>query len=154
MLIDLSPRTDDRSRYCTNSGSVPSKFLYYRTFKSFKDFGRSNTQNLCTLQVFHSFSRKCKSQFLQSCPKHFIRFLCKCISKSNQRKLANHKKTSRGKVSRRSLVNIAKKNNLEAKKKRSIVRNGIATNSSHLHLPSIIICLDMEKYCSRPSFYV
>ena len=25
LLIDLSPRTDDRLRYCTNSGSVPSK---------------------------------------------------------------------------------------------------------------------------------
>ena len=25
LLIDLSPRTDDRLRYCTNSGSFPSK---------------------------------------------------------------------------------------------------------------------------------
>ena len=40
LLIDLSPRTDDRLRYCTNSGSVPSKCLYSRTFKAFKDFGR------------------------------------------------------------------------------------------------------------------
>ena len=46
-------------------------------------------------------------------------------SKPAQRKLANHKKTSRGKVSRRNLVTIAKKNNLEAKKKRSVVRKGL-----------------------------
>ena len=26
MVIDLSPRTDDRLPYCTNSGSVPSNF--------------------------------------------------------------------------------------------------------------------------------
>ena len=26
LLIELSPRTYDRLRYCTNSGSVPSKF--------------------------------------------------------------------------------------------------------------------------------
>ena len=26
LLIDLSPRTDDRLRYCTNTGSIPSKF--------------------------------------------------------------------------------------------------------------------------------
>ena len=26
LLIDLSPRTDDRLRYCTNNGSLPSKF--------------------------------------------------------------------------------------------------------------------------------
>ena len=43
-------------------------------------------------------------------------------SKSAQRKLANFKKTSRGNVSRQSLVTIAKKNNLEAKKKRSVVK--------------------------------
>ena len=40
LLIDLSPRTDDRLRYCTNSGSVLSKILYSRTFKAFKVFGR------------------------------------------------------------------------------------------------------------------
>ena len=45
-------------------------------------------------------------------------------------KPANHEKTSRGKVSRRRLATITKKNNLEAKKKRSIVKKMIATNSS------------------------
>ena len=40
LLSDLSPWTDDRLGYCTNSGSVPSKFFYSRTFKAFKDFGR------------------------------------------------------------------------------------------------------------------
>ena len=38
-----------------------------------------NTQNRSTLQVFQLLSRKCKSHFLQSCPKEFIRFLCECI---------------------------------------------------------------------------
>ena len=38
-----------------------------------------NTQNLSTLQVFQSLSRKFKSHLLQSCPKEFIRFLCECI---------------------------------------------------------------------------
>ena len=40
LLIDLWPRREDRLRYCTNSGSVPSSF-FSRTFKAFKDFGRS-----------------------------------------------------------------------------------------------------------------
>ena len=40
LLIDLSQWTDDRLRYCTNSGFFPSKFLYSRTFKAFKDFRR------------------------------------------------------------------------------------------------------------------
>ena len=38
-----------------------------------------NTQNISTLQVFQLLSRKCKSHFLQSGPKEFIRFLCECI---------------------------------------------------------------------------
>ena len=37
-----------------------------------------NTQNFSTLQVFQSLSRKCKSHFLQSYPKDFIRFLREC----------------------------------------------------------------------------
>ena len=89
-----------------------------------------NTQNLSNLRVFQSVSGKCKSHFLQSCPKEFP-FSMRMHNKSTQRKIANHKKTSRGKVSRRSLVTINKKNNLEAKKKRSVVRKTIATNSRH-----------------------
>ena len=39
LLIDLSPRTDDRLSYCTNSGSVPSNFFYSWSVKAFRDFG-------------------------------------------------------------------------------------------------------------------
>ena len=53
--------------------------FYSWSFEAFKDFGMMNTQNLSTLQVFQSLSRKCKSHFLQSYPKEFIRFLCECI---------------------------------------------------------------------------
>ena len=38
-----------------------------------------NTQNFFTLQVFQLLSGKCKSHFLQSCLKEFIRFLCECL---------------------------------------------------------------------------
>ena len=52
-----------------------------------------NTQNLSTLQVFQSFSHKCKSLLLQSCPKEFIRFLCECIVnllKGNLQRIKRH----------------------------------------------------------------
>ena len=58
-------------------------------------------------------------------PKRVYPVSMRMHSKSTRRKLASHKKTSHGKVSRRSLVTIAKKNNLEAKKKRSFVRKGL-----------------------------
>ena len=38
-----------------------------------------NTQNLSTFQVFQLLSRKCKSNFLQSCPKEIIWLLYECI---------------------------------------------------------------------------
>ena len=79
LLIDLSPRTDDRLRYCTNSGSVPSKFYIPERLKHLRTLDDEHTKSLSTLQVFQSLSRKCKSHFLQSCQKKFIRFLCECI---------------------------------------------------------------------------
>ena len=78
LLIDLSPRKDDRLRYCTNTGSIPSKLYIRERLKQSKILDDEHT-NLSTLQVFQSLSRKCKSHFLQSCPKEFIRFLCECI---------------------------------------------------------------------------
>ena len=78
LLVDLSPRTDDRLRYCTNTGSIPQNF-YPGPFETATKFWTTNTQNLSTLQVFQSFSHEGKNLFFQSCPKEFIRFLCKCI---------------------------------------------------------------------------
>ena len=40
LLIDLSPRTDDRLRFCKKQWICSVKFLYSRTFRAFKDFGR------------------------------------------------------------------------------------------------------------------
>ena len=109
---------------------VPSvKFLQSRTFNAFKDFGR------CTHKI--SLPSQCSNRSTASSkvtssvgPKRVHPFSLRMHRKSTQRKLASHKKTSRGKVSRRNLVTITKKNNLEAKKKRSVVRKKITTNSS------------------------
>ena len=78
LLIDLSPRRDDRLRFCANTGSNPSKFHNPDRLKQPENWSM-NTQNVSTLQVFQSISHKCKKVFLQCCPKEFIRFLCECI---------------------------------------------------------------------------
>ena len=36
LLIDLPPRTDDRLRYCTITGSIPSKFYIRERLKQSK----------------------------------------------------------------------------------------------------------------------
>ena len=40
LLIDLSPRTDDRLRYCTNTGSIPSKFFHIEPAERVENFGQ------------------------------------------------------------------------------------------------------------------
>ena len=72
--------TEDRLRYRTNTGSIPSKFYIPDRLKQSKTL-TLNTQNLSTLQVIQSFSHKCINLFLQSCPEEFIPFLCEWIKK-------------------------------------------------------------------------
>ena len=128
LLIDLSPRTDDKLRYCTNSGSVPSKIFIPDRLKHLGTLDDDQTKSLYFLSVPIAFPQRQKPLSSVS-PKRVYPFSIRLHSKSTQRKLASHEKTSRGKVSRRSCVTIAKNNNLEAKKKRSVVRKKIATNS-------------------------
>ena len=130
LLIDLSPRTDDKLHYCTNSGSVLSKIFIPERLRPLRTLDDEHTKSLYSPSVPIALPQMQKS-LSSVLPKSVYPFSMRMHSKSTQRKIANHKKTTRGKVSRRSLVTIAKKNNLEAKKKRSVVRKETATNSRH-----------------------
>ena len=130
LLIELSPRTDDRLRHCTYSCSVPSKIYITECLKPLRTWDDEHTKSLYSTGVPSAFPQKQKS-LSSVLPRKVYPFSMRMHSKSAQRKLANLKKTPRGKVSRRGLVTIAKKNNLEAKKKRSVVRKRIAIKSSH-----------------------
>ena len=46
LLIDLSPRPDDRLRYCTNTGSIPSKFNIPEQLKQSKFLDDEHTKSL------------------------------------------------------------------------------------------------------------
>ena len=129
LLNNLPPRTDDRLRYCTNSGSIPSKTYLPERLKHLRTLDDEHTKFLYSLSVpiaFPQMQRPLSSVLL----KRVYPVSMRMHSKSTQRKLASHRKTSRGKVSRRSLATITKKNNLEARRKRSFVRKRIAINSS------------------------
>ena len=130
LLIDLSPQTDDRLRYCTNSGSVPSKFCLPERLKHLRTLDDEHTKILYSPSVPIAFPQMQKP-LSSVLPKKVYPVSMRMHSKSAQRKLASHKKTSRGKFSRRSLVTIAKKNNLEAVKKCSVVTKKIATIGRH-----------------------
>ena len=64
-------------------------------------------------------------------PKRVYPVSLRMHNKSAQRKPAKHKKTSRGKISRRNVATIDKKNDMEAEKKRSVVRKMTATIDRH-----------------------
>ena len=130
LLIDLSPRTDDRLRYCTNSGSVPTKIYVSDRLKHSRTFDDEHTNFLYSPIIPIAFPQMQKSPS-SVLPIRVYPVFKRMHSKSAQRKLASHEKTSRDKISGQSLVTIAKKNNLEAKMKGSVVRNRIATKSHH-----------------------
>ena len=92
-MIDLSPRTDDHLRYCTNTGSIPSNFYILDRLKQSKTLDNGHTKSLYSPSVPIIFPQKCKNLFLQSCPKEFLRFLCELIInllKGNLQSIRHH----------------------------------------------------------------
>ena len=121
LLIDLSPRTDDRLRYCTNTGSIPSKFYIPDRLKQSKILDDEHTESLYSPSVPIIFPQMQKS-FPSVLPKRVYPVSLRMHKKSAQRKPAKHKKTSRGKISKRGSTIVSKTYNLEAKKRHSGVR--------------------------------
>ena len=88
-----------------------------------------NKENLSTLQVFQSFSRKGETLFLQSYPKSLSGFSAN-VKKSAQKKPAKLEKTWRGQFSKQSSVAVSKNNNLEGKKGRFGIWKIVKTHRS------------------------
>ena len=91
LLIDLSPRTDDRIRYCTNSGSVPSNFFIPERLKHLRTWDDEHTKTLYPPSVPIAFPRMQKS-LSSVLPKRVYPFSMRMHSKSTQRKLASLKR--------------------------------------------------------------
>ena len=107
LLIDLSPRTDDRLRYCTNSGSVPSKFYFPDRLKHLRTLDKEHTKSFYSPSVPILFPQMEKA-FPSVLPKRVYPYSLLMHNKPAQRKLAKHKKTSRGKISERGLTIVSK----------------------------------------------
>ena len=127
LLIDLSPRTDDRLRYCTNTGSVPSKFYIPERLKQSKLLDNEHTKSLYSPSVPIIFPQMQKS-FPSVLPKRVYPVSLRMHNKSAQRKPAKHKKTSRGKISKQGSTIVSETYNLEAKKRYSGVRKRVTAH--------------------------
>ena len=127
LLIDLSPRTDDRLRYCINTGSIPSKFYIPERLKPSKILDNEHTKSLYSPSVPIIFQQTERS-FPSVLPKRVYPVSLRMHNKSAQRKPAKHKKTSRGKISKRGLTIVSKTYNLEAKNRHSSVRKRVTAH--------------------------
>ena len=120
-LIDLSPRTDDRLRYCANTGYIPSKLYIPDQLKQSKVLDDEHTKSLYSPSVpiiFPQMQKSFHSVFLKRAYPVSLRML----KKSAQRKPGNNKKTTRGNISKRGSFILSKTYSLEAKKRHSVVR--------------------------------
>ena len=92
LLIDLSPRTDDRLRYCTNKGSVPSKFYIPDRLKHLRTLDNKRTKSLYSPSVPIAFPQMQKPPYLVM-SKRVNPVSMRMHSKHTQRKIASRKKT-------------------------------------------------------------
>ena len=63
LLIDLSPRRDDRLRYCSNSGSVPSRLYPPECLKQLRTLDNKHTKSLYSPNVPIVFPANAKVTF-------------------------------------------------------------------------------------------
>ena len=126
-LIDLSPRTDDRLRYCTNTGSIPSNIYIPERLKQSKILDDEHTKSLYYPSVPIILPEMQRS-FLSVLPKRVYPVSLRMHNKSAQRKPAKHEKTSGGKISKRGSTIFSKTYNLEAKKRHSSVRKRVTAH--------------------------
>ena len=152
LLIDLSPRTDDRLRYCTNSGSVPSKLYIPERLKQLRTLDDGHTKSLYSPSVPIAFPQMQKP-FLQSCPKEFIRFLCECILNLLKGKLQAIK--THHVVKFQSEVRILSLKRTTWKQRRNVLSSEKGLKLIAVITPPVINHLSSYgAVCSRPSFCV
>ena len=127
LLIDLSPRTDDRLRFCTKTGSIPSKFHTPQRLKQSKTLHDEHTKSLHSPSVPIIFPQMQKS-FPSVLPKKVYPVFLRMHNKPAQRKPAKHKKTSRGKISKGGSTIVSKTYKREGKKRYSGVRKRLTAH--------------------------
>ena len=121
LLIDSSPRTDDRLRYCTNTGSIPSNFYIPDRLKQSKLLDYEHTKSLYSPGV-PIISPQMQKSFPSVLPKRVYPVSLQMHKKSPHLKPAKRKKTSRGKILKRGSSIVSKKYNVEAKNRHSGVQ--------------------------------
>ena len=133
LLIDLSPRTDDRLRYCTNSGNIPSKFYVPDNWKHLKCLDDEHTKSLYSPSIPALFPRM-QNSVSKNLSKRLHPVSQRVHRQPAARKLVRGKKKTRPKIQRWNSRTVFKKNNLEATKKSPFVAKIIIAHKNNFPL--------------------
>ena len=101
VLFDLSPRTDDRLRCCTNSGNIPSRFFVTDNLKRLKNLDDEHTKSLYSPSIPALFPRMQNSVSI-NLSKRSYPISQQVHRQHNARKLVRNNKKSRPKVQRQN----------------------------------------------------
>lgn len=121
LLIDLSPRTDDRLRYCTNSGKIPCRFYLPKSLQRITFLDDEHTKHLYTRSVPNFISHLQKTLPF-SLPKRVYSIPKRVYSKHVTRRVTRRKKKTNTKLQERSQIVVNKTNKLKTKKKYTLFR--------------------------------
>ena len=108
LLIDLTPKTVDSLRYCTNSGSVPTKF-HLPAGTEIKFLDDEHTIRLYTPNIPKTFPKSSKT-IHPPLSKKFHSIRQRMSSKLTTRRAKGSSKSRRTKISTRNIRTHTKKN--------------------------------------------
>lgn len=114
LLIDLSPRTVDELRFCTDSGSIPSKF--YIPENQTKILDDDYTKSIYASNVPKIFPQE-QEKFSSILSKRICSISQRVHNKPSKRGAQRNKTSSYPKIRGRNTTNFYKKNNSEGEKK-------------------------------------
>ena len=124
LMIDLSLRTDDRLRDCTNSEKNPLKFYVPDNLKHLKYMDNERTNPLYSPRI-PTLLPCMQNSVSKNLSKTFFPTSQRVHRQPAARKIVRSKKKSRPKLQRRNSQPVFKLNNLEATKKSTFVSKSI-----------------------------
>ena len=131
LLIDLSPRTDDRLRYCTNSGKKPSEFYIPEHLQHLRTLDDDHTKSLFSPSILTLFPQVQNTVF-PNFPERIHSVSKRMYSEPDPRKFARFEKRASVKILYTNPRTFSGKNNLERKTKNSVNKKRTVTNKNNI----------------------
>lgn len=126
LLVDLSPQTVDQLRFCTDSGSTPTKFYLPPSQAKITFLDDEHTKRSYS-ETVPNFQSKVQKNFHSKLSKRIHSFSKRVPRESATRTNQRYTKSKRGKVQKTNKKVNGKKNNITRKKNGFSLTKGIIT---------------------------